>query len=229
MIVPFPSYIQEPLARWTARMRLSRLRRIGPQPFGLTADPQRPPLTLGDESSSTGMITEALAALTGSRVPLDKLGLLYGNYFDPSAPFVEVTTHWDGRGWLTTPVPPGYPEGAWELGQAERRDAALASGNLRAMLSPEQHLADGPFTRGTTEIVAGGDASPVATVSYQDYTALSFTAERLMVTVVSRHPLPPSPRFDLVTDLEPFFEGYARETQEWLRRLYRQPASAGPH
>ncbi len=229
MIVPFPSYIQEPLARWTARMRLSRLRRIGPQPFGLTADPQRPPLTLGDESSSTGMITEALAALTGSRVPLDKLGLLYGNYFDPSAPFVEVTTHWDGRGWLTTPVPPGYPEGAWELGQAERRDAALASGNLRAMLSPEQHLADGPFTRGTTEIVAGGDASQVATVSYQDYTALSFTAERLMVTVVSRHPLPPSPRFDLVTDLEPFFEGYARETQEWLRRLYRQPASAGPH
>jgi len=48
------------------------------------------------------------------------------------------------------------------------------------------------------------------------------------VTVVSRHPLPPSPRFDLVTDLEPFFEGYVRGTQEWLRRLYRQPAAAGP-
>jgi len=78
-------------------MRLSRLRRIGPQPFGLTADPQRPPLMLGDESSSTGMITETLAALTGSRVPLDKLGLLYGNYFDLSAPFVEVTTHWTGE------------------------------------------------------------------------------------------------------------------------------------
>jgi len=48
------------------------------------------------------------------------------------------------------------------------------------------------------------------------------------VTVVSRHPLPPAPRFDLVTDLEPFFEGYARESQEWLRRLYGQPATAGP-
>ena len=227
MIITFPSFIREPLARWTVRMRLSRLRRISPQPFGLTADPQRPPLTLGDESSSTGMITETLAALTGSQVPLDRLSLLYGNYFDLSAPFVEVTTHWDGRGWLT-PLPPGYPEGAWELGQAERRDAALAGGNLRAMLSPERHLAEGPFTRGTTEIVAGGDASQVATVSYRDYTALSFTAQGLTVTVVSRHPLPPSPRFDLITDLEPFFEGYARESQEWLRRLYRQPAAAGP-
>jgi hypothetical protein len=213
------------LARWTVRVRLSRLRRISPQPFGLTADPQRPPLTLGDESSSTGMITETLAALTGSRVPLDKLSLLYGNYFDLSAPSVEVTTHWDGSGWLTTPAPPGSPEGAWELGQAERRDAALASGNLRATLSPEQHLAEGPFTHGTTEIVVSGETSQVATVSYRDYTAFSFTARGLTVTVVSRHPLPPSPRFDLVTDLEPFFEGYARESQEWLRRLYRQQAA----
>lgn len=225
MEVTFPSYIREPLARWTVRVRLSRLRRISPKPFGLTADPQRPPLMLGDESSSTGMIAEARAALTGSRVPLDKLSLLYGNYLDLSAPLVEVTTHWDGSGWLTAPVPPGYPEGAWELGQAERRDAALASGNLRAMLSPERYLAEGPFTRGTTEIVVSGDASQVATVSYRDYTAFSFTAQGLTVTVVSRHPLPPSPRFDVVTDLEPFFEGYARESQEWLRRLYRQQAA----
>jgi hypothetical protein len=91
------------------------------------------------------------------------------------------------------------------------------------MLSPEQHLADGPFTHGHTEIVVSGDASQVATVSYRDYTALSFTAQGLTVTVISRHPLPPSPRFDLVTDLEPFLEGYARESQEWLRRLYGQP------
>ena len=49
------------------------------------------------KGASTGMITETLAALTGSRVPLDKLGLLYGNYFDLSAPFVEVTTHWTGE------------------------------------------------------------------------------------------------------------------------------------
>jgi hypothetical protein len=182
---------------------------------------------LGDESSSASMITAARAALTDARVPLDRLSLLYGNYFDLSTPLVEVTTHWDGRGWLT-PLPPVYPEGAWELGQAERRDAALASGNLKAMHSSQQHPADGPFTRGTTQIVAGGDASQVATVSYREYTALSFTAQGLMVTVVSRHPLPPSPRFDLITDLEPFFEGYARGIQEWLRRLYRQPAAAGP-
>ena len=96
------------------------------------------------------------------------------------------------------------------------------------MLSPERHLADGPFTHGTTEIVVSGDASQVATVSYRDYTALSFTAQGLTVTVISRHPLPPSPRFDLITDLEPFLEGYAREIQEWLRRLYPQPAAAEP-
>jgi hypothetical protein len=227
VIVTFPSYLREPLARWAVRMRLSRLRRISPQPFGLTADPERPPLMLGDESSSASMITETLGALTGSRVPLDRISLLYGNYFDLSAPLVEVTTHWDGRGWQT-PLPRGYPEGAWELGQAERRDAALTSGNLRAAHSSQRHPAEGPFTRGTTEIVVSADASEAATVSYREYTALSFTAQGLMVTVVSRHPLPPSPRFDLVTDLEPFFEGYVRGTQEWLRRLYGEPAAAGP-
>jgi hypothetical protein len=158
VIVTYPSYLREPLARWAVRVRLSRLRRISPQPFGLTADPRRPPLMLGDESSSTGMITETRAALTGSRVPLDRLSLLFGNYFDLSAPLVEVTTHWDGRGWLTH-LPRGYPEGAWELGRAERRDAALASGNLRAMHSSERHPALGPFTRGTMEIVAGRSAS----------------------------------------------------------------------
>jgi hypothetical protein len=227
VIITYPAYLREPLARWGVRVRLSRLRRIGPQPFGLTADPGRPPLMLGDESSSTSMITETRAALTGSRVPLDRLSLLYGNYFDLSAPLVEVTTHWDGRGWLTH-LPRGYPEGAWELGRAERRDAALASGNLKAMHSSERHPALGPFTRGTTEVVVGGDASQVATLSYREHTALSFTAQGLTVTVVSRHPLPPSPRFDLVTDLEPFFEGYVRGTQEWLRRLYREPAAADP-
>ena len=228
MLALYPAYVREALMRWMVRWRVSRLRRIGPQPFGLTDDPGRPPLMLGDEASSTSMITETRAALTGSRVPLDRISLLYGNYFDLSAPLVEVTTHWDGRGWLTAPVPPGHPEGAWELGQAEQRDAALGSGNLRAAFSSPRHPADGPFTRGITEIVVGGDASQVATVSYRDYTALSFTALGLTVTVVSRHPLPPSPRFDPVTDLEPFFEGYSRGIQEWLRRLYSQPTAAGP-
>jgi hypothetical protein len=175
---------------------------------------------LGDESSSAGVITETRAALTGSRVPLDRISLLYGDLFDLSAPLVEITTHWDGRGWFTD-LPWGYPEGAWELGQAERRDAALASGNLRAVCSSQTDPADGPFTPGSAEIVIRGNASPVATVSCRDYTALSFTAERLTVTVVSRHPLPPSQRFDQVTDLEPFFEGYARGAEEWTRRQYR--------
>jgi hypothetical protein len=227
VFIPYPPYLREPLARWTVRMRLSRLRRISPQPFGLTADPARPPLMLGDESSSASMITEAGAALTGSRVRLDRISLLYGHYFDLSAPLVEVTTHWDGRGWLEH-LPPGYPEGAWELGQAERRDAAIANGNVRAMHSSQRHPAGGPFARGTIEIMVGGDAAQVATVSYRDHTAFSFTARGLTVTVVSRHPLPPSSRFDLIADLEPFFEGYARGADEWLRRLSHPPASGQP-
>jgi hypothetical protein len=154
------------------------------------------------------MITETLAALTGSQVPLDRLSLLYGNYFDLSAPFVEVATHWDGRGWLT-PLPAGYPEGAWELGQAERRDAALAGGNLRAILSPERHLAEGPFTRGTTEI-ASGDASGCDGV-LPGLLSASFTAG-LTVRSSAAIRLPP-PRFDLITDIELFFEGYARENR----------------
>jgi hypothetical protein len=167
VIITFPSYVREPLAWWTVRMRLSRLRRISPQPFGLTGDPQRPPLTLGDESPPTGMITETLAAFTGSQVPLDRLSLLYGSYFDLSAPFVEVTTHWDGRGWLT-PLPPGLPGRCMgtRAGGTARRGARRRG--LKSDASPERHLANGPSTHGTTEIVVGGDASQAATVSCRD-------------------------------------------------------------
>jgi hypothetical protein len=38
--------------------------------------------------------------------PLDSLGLIYGDYFDPAKPLVEVTTHWDGQDWKAL----GYPE-----------------------------------------------------------------------------------------------------------------------
>jgi hypothetical protein len=226
MLVLYPAYLREPMMRWMVRMRVSRLRRIGPRPFGLAADPGRPPLMLGDESSSAGVITEARAALTSSAVPLDRISLLYGDYFDLSAPLVEVTTHWDGTAWSIAGLPRRYPEGARELGEAERRDAALASGNLRVAFSGQRDPADGPFTHGSAEIVVGGKAFRVPTVSYRDYTATSFTAERLTVTVVSRHPLLALPRFDRVTDLEPFFEGYAHGLEEWSRR--RRPARSRP-
>jgi hypothetical protein len=49
-------------------------------------------VTLGGESSSTGLIGEIRAAVTRAPVRLDSISLLYGDCLDPSAPFVEVVT-----------------------------------------------------------------------------------------------------------------------------------------
>jgi hypothetical protein len=57
-------------------------------------------------------------------------------------------------------------------------------------------------------VVCGARRS-VPVVSYRHYHALSFRAGTPGVTVVSRHQLPDLPRFDWVTDLEPYYSGYS--------------------
>jgi hypothetical protein len=206
--------------------RISRLRRIDPRPFGLTADPDRPPLTLGSESGSAGAIEEISAAITRSAVPLGSLGLMYGDYLDLAMPLVEVTTHWDGRGWFAPARPPGVPPSAWEqipaaawdLGDTERRDDAIARQDWKALGYPQRVPVDGPFTQGSAEIVVSGSPRSVPVVSYRHYTALSFSADEATVTVISRHPLPEMPRFDPVTDLEVFYAGYARSLEQLAAR-----------
>jgi hypothetical protein len=168
------------------------------------------------------MIEEIRAALSGAPVTLTSLSLLYGDYVDLSKPLVEVTTHWDGGSWFTQGKPSGVPSSAWELipapawelGDAERRDDALARQDWKALGYPPRIPAEGPFAPGSTEIVVSGSPREVPTVSYKHYVALSFSANDAVMTVVSRFPLPEMPRFDPVADLDSFFAGYPRSLEE---------------
>jgi len=225
--IPVPGTLQRLSRQGTVSWRVSRLRRVDPRPFGLSADAARPPLTLGSESASAGLLKELAAAVTQSAIPLDSLGLIYGDVFDPAKALVEVTTHWDGRDWFT-PARPGevpasewqrIPSSAWELGDAERRDGAIARQDWKTLGYPERIPADGPFSQENAEILVGGSPRTVPVVIYKHYSALSFTVGETIVTVVSRHPLPARPRFDPVTDLEPFFTGYARSLDELAARV----------
>jgi hypothetical protein len=225
--IPVSGTLQRLSRQGTVSWRVSRLRRIDPRPFGLSEGAARPPLTLGSESASAGLLKELGAAITQSAIPLDSLGLIYGDYFDPAKPLVEVTTHWDGRDWFT-PARPGevpasewqrIPSSAWELGDAGRRDDAIARQDWKALGYPERIPADGPFSQENAEILVGGSPRTVPVVTYKHYSALSFTAGETIVTVVSRHPLPARPRFEPVTDLEPFFTGYARSLDELAARV----------
>ena len=227
MEILVPEALRELSRIWTARWRISRLRRVNPQPFGLTGDPERPPLTLGSESASAGPVEEIGAAITHSAVRLDRLSLMYGDYFDVARPLVEVTTHWDGRSWLTPSKPSDVPSSAWEeipppaweLGDAERRDGAIARQDWKALGYPQRIPAEGPFSHGTMEIVVTGSPRVVDVVSYKHYMALSFERDDAVMTVVSRHPLPEMPHFDRVTDLEAFFAGYTQSLEDLARRL----------
>src|SRR6266567_6277078 len=156
MDIPASGSFQGLLRNWMTQWRISRLRRINPRPFGLIEDPDRPPLTLGSESASAGPIEEISAAITRSAVPLGSLGLMYGDYLDLAKPLVEVTTHWDGRGWFAPARPPGVPPSAWaqipaaawDLGDTERRDDAIARQDWKALGYPQRVPVDGPFTQG---------------------------------------------------------------------------------
>jgi hypothetical protein len=174
---------------------------------------------LGDESSSTGLIAEIRAALTHAPVTLDGISLLYGDCLDLSAPLVEVSTRWDGRSQRRAG---DLPQFARELGRAARRDEAIAREDWKAIGGHWGEPAAGPFVPGSADIIVSGTRSQVPTVSYQHYLTLSFKAEDAAVTVVSRHPLPDLPCFDLVTSLEPFCSGWVRFTEQGYRP--RRPA-----
>jgi hypothetical protein len=209
------SHLREAVGRQTVRFRISRLSRMTSQPFGLTtADPA---VMLGDESSSTGLAAEIRAAVTRAPVRLDSISLLYGDGLDLAAPLVEVITRWDGGPRRGGDLPPF----AGELGSAVHRDEAISRGDW----TPAGHAepARGPFDPGDLDIVVSGTPSRVAAVSFRHYLAFSFTAPDAEVTVVSRHPLPERPRFDPVTDLQPFCAGWVKFTEDMYEQLYGPP------
>jgi hypothetical protein len=215
------SHLREAVGRQTVRFRVSRLRRMTSRPFGLTTADTA--VMLGDESSSTGLATEIRSAVTRAPVRLDSISLLYGDYLDRAAPLVEVITRWDGGTQRGGPSPAGdLPPYARELGSAAHRDEAIARGDW-TRAGGDAEPARGPFDPGGIDIVVSGTPSRVTAVSFRHYLALSFTAQDAEVTVVSRHPLPESPRFDPVTDLQPFCTGWVRFTEDMYERLYGPP------
>lgn len=236
MEIMLPGPFEDLQRRLMTRWRVSRLRRINPAPFGLRADPERPPFSLGSESASVGPIEEISAAITRSAVPLDSLSLLYGDFLDLAKPLVEITTHWNGRGWFVPARDSSVPSSAWEqipppawdLGEAEHRDDAIARHDWRALGFPRRIPADGPFSQHDAEIIVGGTARAVPVVSYKNYSALSFSEDGAIVTVISRHALPETPHFDTVNDLDTFYSGYARSLAELAERLDAQRHSRGP-
>jgi hypothetical protein len=214
-------HLRESVGRQTVRFRISRLRRMTSRPFGLTTADTA--VMLGDESSSIGLAAEIRAAVTRAPVRLDSISLLYGDCLDLAAPLVEVITRWDGSTRHGGPRPAGdLPSYARELGSAARRDEAIARGDW-TLAGGDAEPASGPFDTGGIGIVISGAPSRVAAVSFRQYLALSFTAQDAEVTVISRHPLPELPRFDPVTDLQPFCTGWARFTEDMYEQLYGPP------
>jgi hypothetical protein len=213
-------HLRESAGRQTVRFRTSRLRRMTSRPFGLTTADTA--VMLGDESSSTGLAAEIRAAVTHAPVRLDCISLLYGDYLDLAAPLVEVITRWDDGTRRDGPRPGGLPPYARELGAAAHRDEAIARGDW-TLAGGDAEPARGPFGTGAIDIVISGAPSRVAAVSFRHYLALSFTAQDAEVTVISRQPLPELPRFDPVTDLQPFCTGWTRFTEDMYEQLYGPP------
>jgi hypothetical protein len=210
--------IRETAIQW----RLSVLRRLRPRPFGLAPGRWSPgQLSIGSESFEVGVVSGLRAMLTRSPIPLESMSLLFGNFFDLSMPLIEVTTHWNGGAWRSAAPPSDRPAAAWELGRAERRDAAIARENWTALYADDDSEPNGPFTRSSIDVIVDAQFRTVPVVSLKHYHALAFPADNMQVTVVSRHPIPELPRFELVTDLEPFLDGYARYVAELVERAAR--------
>jgi hypothetical protein len=163
------------------------------------------------------------ATVTRSLIPVDSLSLVYGDYFNLSAPLVEVTTSFHSVGWPGGAMPSDRPAPAQELGRAESRDAAIAREAWTALSADQETGPAGPFTSGSQEIVVGGDRRSVPVVSCRHYHALSFQAATTGVTVVSRHQFPDLPRFAWVDDLEPYFSGWVRHVSELTERMSAPP------
>ena len=194
------------------RGRISRLRRLSPRPFGLAQAAPPLPVSLGSKSWKAG-IASIMRAVTRSPAPFGRMSLYFGWLFDLQAPLVEVTTHWDGESW-NDPDVPGHQPGAWELGAAEHRDNAIGRQDWMAMSFYDHPGPDGPFEHGQLAIAVSGQERTIPLLHYRHYQAFCFQAGKIVVTVVSRHQPAAMPRFEQVTDIEPFIAGWLAQRKE---------------
>jgi hypothetical protein len=194
---------EAPLAAW----RMSMLRRLRPEPFGLEQGSEPAlPVMLGQEAGRGGF---GVGALRRCGRTLDRMSLLFGSPFDPAAPLLEITTRWDGCRWGDG-LGPSAPSGAWELVMADRRDREGGWKDPH-LLPPPPAPAAGEFGRSRLGIIVCGAARTVPVVSYRHFQAYSFDAAAVTVTVIVRHAPPGTPIFSPVTDLEPFIAGWLAE------------------
>jgi hypothetical protein len=205
-----PEQVPDAMMQW----QLSRLRRLSPRPFGLMQETASwLPVAFGSASWKAGIASAVRAAVTRVPVPPASMTLRFGWPSDVAAPLVEVTTHWDGQSW-NDPDVPGHQPGACELGAAEHRDDAIGRQDRSVDPCYDQPGPDGPFEHGQLAIAVSGREQTVPVLRYRHYQAFSFQATKTIVTVLSRHPRAGLPRFEQVTDMEPYIAG-------WLARMKR--------
>jgi hypothetical protein len=183
----------------------SRVRRQAPRPYGFAPGTAQPPpaeISWAEDLSARDVLRTVLArngvlrtVLARSSLPLGSVTLEYGTSPD-LVDHVEVKTDFSRRAVWSYPLDE-------ELGIAGESDIKKGRGNTAAIEMMADDF-DGPFEHDTSLIVIDDHLRQVETLTYGHYRALRFDQDSLVVTIVSRSPLPERPAFARVTDLEPF-------------------------
>lgn len=182
-----------PVALAVARMRFSRLRRASPTVVGLAQAQRYGPIMLSADGWRGARLTDVT--------------LSYGRVLDPGAPLIELTTYFDGMRPLSF--------GA-EIACRERQDAAIENRDWErisgsARYDDESAAARIDIADSVLEIFVNGAPRRAQVASYRHYQALGFSVGTATVRAVCRHPqFDGPPRFEELTDLEPYFLGHTR-------------------
>ena len=187
-----------PHALAASRRRFSRLRRADPRPFGLAGGPA--PMMLSSDGWGPGLTDVVLS---------------YGRPLAVAGQLIEVATCFSERHCYL----PSLEEA---IGRAEHRDAAWARGDWGSAggaFEPVPYVPVRPdgFEREERPVVVAGEERAVAVVARGNYEALRFQQGSAVVTAVARSGFAGVPSFQVVEDLEPYFEGYTRFVLSWLR------------
>ena len=206
------------------RWSIAQLRRLSPGPYGFVPATLHPPPAFVRSRLQMRPLGVARAVLTRSPIPVGSVTLAYRAPSDLTD-FIEVTTDFTRRRIWSFPLDD-------ELGLAAERDAAIGPADaVLAMLEDDD--IDSPFDHSTTPIVVDGQQRNVKTLTCGRYHAMRFERESLLVTVISRIPMPNRPEFEFerLTDLEHFLanssddleivktwlRGHREDVQAWLR------------
>lgn len=178
-----------PVALVVSRFRFSRLRRVRPRIFGYVP-PGPMPMMLSEDGWYHGKLTEA--------------ALYYGRVLDVAAPLVKVTTYLDGDD--------GPHSLEAEVARRERQDAAILRQDWEEIEGEAEDWDEDAASRLAVsnedlDIVVNGAQRTVSVTCYKQYRAFRFQDASPTARVVSRQSLGELPRFEIVTDLEPYFRG----------------------